>query len=217
MARDDRLKTDISTHINLKQNRGIMTYLGSIDAVGPDDLAHVPLESFRHWHVASFFLLEKMRPHWTGWFERVRRADKTISLDPNWDPDGKWTNVRELLPLVDVFLPNAAEAMAISGERSVKAAGRSLSRDCPLVVVKCGKEGAVAFRGGERLDPMMQAAAGAHIADTTGAGDSFDAGFLRAWLLRKPLERCLELGVRCGSMSLSALGGIEAQYAGEFA
>jgi ribokinase len=177
----------------------------------------VPIASFRHWHVASYFLLDKMRPHWFAWFDKLHRAKKTISLDPNWDPDGRWGSVRELLPLVDVFLPNAAEAMAISGERSAKAAGRALSQVCPLVVIKCGEEGAVAFRRGELLDPMMQAALQPHVADTTGAGDSFDAGFLRAWLLGKPIERCLELAVRCGSTSLSALGGIEAQYAGEIA
>jgi sugar/nucleoside kinase (ribokinase family) len=217
VTRDDRLKTGMSTHINLQHDRGIMTYLGSIDAVGPEELALLPLASFRHWHVASFFLLDKLRPHWPGWFERMRRAGKTVSLDPNWDPDDEWSNVRELLPLVDVFLPNAAEAMAISGEESAKAAGRALSRDCPLVVIKCGKDGAVAFRRGEQLDPTMQAATRTRVADTTGAGDSFDAGFLRAWLLRKPVERCLELGVRCGSTSLEALGGIEAQYAGDVA
>jgi sugar/nucleoside kinase (ribokinase family) len=217
VARDERLKTGMSTHINLKQDRGIMTYLGSIDAVGPEDLAAVPLSTFRHWHVASYFLLDKLRPCWPAWFERLRAAKKTISLDPNCDPEGKWASVRELLPLVDVFLPNAAEAMAISGEPSAPAAGQALSLSCPLVVVKCGKDGAVAFRRGEQLHPMIQAATLARIADTTGAGDSFDAGFLRAWLLDKPIERCLEVGVRCGSTSLSALGGIEAQYAGDVA
>ena len=214
VARDDKFKTGMSTHINLSHDRGIMTYLGSINAVGPEDLRDLPLASFRHWHIASYFLLERMRPHWPAWLERLRRAKKTISLDPNWDPDGKWTSVRELLPHVDVFLPNAAEAMAISGELSAKTAGRALSRICPLVVIKCGKDGAVAFRQGERLDSMMQAPPHSKIADTTGAGDSFDAGFLRAWLLGKSIERCLELGVRCGSNSLSALGGIEAQYSG---
>jgi sugar/nucleoside kinase (ribokinase family) len=114
-------------------------------------------------------------------------------------------------------LPNAAEAMAISGASTPEGAGRALSRVCRLVVIKCGKEGAVAYRRGKQQSPGVQAATLPRVADTTGAGDSFDAGFLRAWLLDKPIERCLELGVRCGSTSLAALGGIEAQYAGDVA
>src|SRR5262249_820802 len=127
VARDERLKTGMSTHINVRHDRGIMTYLGSIDAVGPGDLAAVPISSFGHWHVASYFLLDKLRLYWPEWFERLRAAEKTISLDPNWDPEEKWASVRELLPLIDVFLPNAAEAMAISGEETARAAGRALS------------------------------------------------------------------------------------------
>jgi len=217
VTRDDRVKTGMSTHINLVRDRGIMTYVGSIDAVGPDDLVDFPLATFGHWHVASYFLLDQLRPHWPAWLRKVKDAKKTISLDPNGDPEGKWEDLAELLPLVDVFLPNAAEAMAISGESDPKAAGSRLSRSCPLVVVKCGKDGAVAFRHGEPLEPTMQAATPSRIADTTGAGDSFDAGFLRGWLLGKSIERCLEIGVRCGSTSLAALGGIEAQYEGKVA
>jgi sugar/nucleoside kinase (ribokinase family) len=50
--------------------------------------------------------------------------------------------------------------------------------------------------------------------DTTGAGDSFDAGFLFAWLKGAPLDRCVELGTRCGISSLARMGGIEGQLTG---
>jgi ribokinase len=101
----------------------------------------------------------------------------------------------DLLPHVDVFLPNEAEAHALTGEADVWKAARLLSAKGPLVAVKCGEKGAIAVRcedswqikGSECQDTPLS------VADTTGAGHNFDAGFLRAWLLGKSIDSALRL------------------------
>jgi sugar/nucleoside kinase (ribokinase family) len=52
-----------------------------------------------------------------------------------------------------------------------------------------------------RVDPL----------DTTGAGDSFNAGFLLAWLRGDDLRDCLELAGVCGALSTRAVGGVDGQ------
>jgi sugar/nucleoside kinase (ribokinase family) len=46
--------------------------------------------------------------------------------------------------------------------------------------------------------------------DTTGAGDAFNAGFLRRWLAGHPLVDCLAFGNRIGAASTRRAGGIDA-------
>ncbi len=75
--------------------------------------------------------------------------------------------------------------------------------------MKLGADGALAARADGTLVrvPAMQI----DPVDTTGAGDSFDAGFLRAWLDGAALGDCLELGVVCGGLSTRSAGGVDAQ------
>ena len=49
------------------------------------------------------------------------------------------------------------------------------------------------------------------VADTVGAGDSFDAGFLYGYLNGWPLVRCLQAGCVCGSGNVQAAGGTAGQ------
>jgi sugar/nucleoside kinase (ribokinase family) len=49
------------------------------------------------------------------------------------------------------------------------------------------------------------------VADGTGAGDSFDAGFLAAFLGGESLQRCLQVGNACGALSTLGVGGTATQ------
>jgi sugar/nucleoside kinase (ribokinase family) len=79
----------------------------------------------------------------------------------------------------------------------------------PIVVVKRGADGALASRAGHPLvhvpampvDPI----------DTTGAGDSFDAGFLRSWLDGAGIADSLEFAAACGALSTLSVGGVDGQ------
>ncbi len=47
------------------------------------------------------------------------------------------------------------------------------------------------------------------VVDTTGAGDAFNGGFLAALVQGRDVSDCLRLGVRIGSLSTRAAGGID--------
>jgi sugar/nucleoside kinase (ribokinase family) len=87
-------------------------------------------------------------------------------------------------------------------------AGAALAAQGSVVAVKLGADGALGFAGEHVVhaaSPLVDAV------DATGAGDSFDAGFLCAWLEGADLARALALGCACGALSTRALGGTAGQ------
>jgi sugar/nucleoside kinase (ribokinase family) len=188
-------------------DRAMLTYRGAISSLTADA---VNVASARHVHVASLFLQTALAPGLPDLFRAAREAGASTSIDPNWDPDERWDGgLRELLPLTGLFLPNGEEAMRIAGSDDPGDAARALAAQGPLVAVKLGAEGALAASGDELIE--VAAPAGVDPVDTTGAGDSFDAGALAGLLEGWPPERMLELGCHCGALSTRAAGGTAAQ------
>ncbi|MCX8061717.1 MAG: carbohydrate kinase family protein [Anaerolineales bacterium] len=201
-------KTGVSVILNRGSDRAILTYLGCIDALTADQIPDPLLAQARHLHVCSIFLQSRLRPGLPSLFRRAHNFGVTISLDTNWDPSDNWEGILDLLALVDVFLPNEQEALAIAASSELSIALDVLVQRCPLVVVKRGKDGAIARRDGETV---IAPALPVRVVDTVGAGDSFDAGFLYGYLAGFPLKKSLELGIACGSLSTRAAGGVNAQ------
>ena len=198
-------------------DRAMLTALGTIGAL---DLTAVPdglVGRARHVHAGSFFLQEASRDQLPGFFAAARARGLTTSFDTNWDPTGRWDGVDDVLRQADLFFPNAAEACRIARVDDVAAAARALaasgsrgrSDGGPTIVVKLGAGGALACRADGEI--VRVAAMPIDPVDTTGAGDSFAAGFLRAWLDAADLRACLELGAVCGALSTRAIGGVDGQ------
>src|SRR5260221_562668 len=116
------------------------------------------------------------------------------------DPLGKfWAyDVRSVLKSVDVFLPNEREACKLAGTGDVQDALDALSQLVPIVVIKCGPEGAIAKRGKDRFHV---ASLSVRPIDTIGAGDSFNGGCLHKFILGANLQDCLEYGKAAPGLS----------------
>ncbi len=205
---DPECSTGLSVILSRGQDRAIMTYMGAIDALQANHVSDALLEKSRHLHVASYFLQTALKPGLPALFQRAHALGLTTSLDTNWDPAEQWGGVISLLELTDLFLPNAAEAQAITGIPDAGNAALSLAQHAGVVAVKQGAEGALAARDKQlvRVSTIP-----AQVVDTVGAGNSFDAGFLYGFLENWPLERSLKLATVCGAISTQSAGGTTGQ------
>ena len=207
----DAVRTGITVSVTGPTDRALITYLGAIRALTESDVGDSLFEGVQHVHMSSFFMQEGLRPGMRVVFERASRRGLTTSLDPGFDPSERWDrDLVDTLEQVDVFFPNEVELQGITGEPDPVAAVRRLANGRTLVVGKLGRHGALAIDRGELVRvPAFEVTP----VDTTGAGDSFNAGFLHYWLQAKPLEDTLRFGAACGALSTLGRGGTTTQPA----
>lgn len=185
-----------------ERERAFLTAHGVLTSYTLDD---IPADA----HVADMLLL-------TGYFSlpglrhegtrqllsRARSAGSQVWFDTGWDPDdwrdGGVREVLDLLPLVDVFLPNEQEALALTGQSTAHAALAALKDLCPgWVIVKRGAAGLLA--AGPDGAALEVDAPPVDAVDTTGAGDSLAAGTMCELAHGAPMAAALRTGVRVAS------------------
>lgn len=203
------LKTGLGLALCVPGDRAILTYSGTIDVPGMETRLASLLPRSRHLHIGSYYLMNHLRPELPALVRRAKAHGVTVSLDTNWDPSGFWDDgLRDLLPMVDLFLPNAAEAMAVAGTDRLEDALRWLLERVPTIGLKRGKDGATLLTRQGRWDaPSVDVP----VVDAIGAGDSFDAGVVAGMLRGLLWEDSLRLGCLCGSMSTRKAGGFAGQ------
>ena len=137
--------------------------------------------------------------------ELARQNHCRVSLDPNPEPAMRYgKQIRALLPKIDVFMPNEQELMVVSGMTTFdEALAAILDVGAKAMAVKRGAKGCTIVYGDERYDiPGFDI----HVRDTTGAGDSFNAGVLLARTVGLDWAAAGILGNALGAIASSTHG-----------
>jgi len=112
--------------------------------------------------------------------------------------------VKSWLPLMNVLLLNEEEAIYLSGASDIEIALDYLLQTCETVVIKRGSHGAIGKSRG--LDSVAVPAIPTEVADTTGAGDAFAAGFISHFSMNKDLNRALMAGTEIAAQCVAIIG-----------
>jgi sugar/nucleoside kinase (ribokinase family) len=207
-------QTGVTLLLHHGKARHILTYMGVMAEMSANDLDMSFIAPSHHFHLSSLFLQKSLQRDLPCLFRELKERGLTISLDTNDDPDDLWGEpLGELLGLIDVLLPNEDEAKRMMRTDDLDEAIKRLARQVPIVAVKCGSRGSIVQAGAKRyvaiplqVEPV----------DTIGAGDSFNAGFLKAYLQGLPLDQCAAVGNASAAFSTLRPGGTEAFRDQEF-
>lgn len=198
--------TGLTAILNYDQDRANVTYPGAMSIMGVKDIRPEVIAQAKHVHISSIFLQETLHKDIYEIVKLVKDNGATLSMDMQFDPEEKWDfDYKKILPLVDIFMPNIQELTAVTGKKNLEEAVAEVRPYINVLVVKMGSKGStVVTKEGEKFLPAML---NSNVVDAIGAGDSFNSGFITAFVQGKDLEYCQYLGNLTGAINTTAAGG----------
>jgi sugar/nucleoside kinase (ribokinase family) len=209
VIREAKFQTGATIVLNFGEDRAMVTHPGAMDHLKLEDVQEQVLKSARHLHLSSVFLQPGLSGQLVALFKKAKDLGLTTSIDPQWDPAERWElDLENLLPNVDVFMPNTGELMALTRATDLQGAIQVLAPYANILVVKDGSAGAYAWAEGALVH--QPAFLNKQVVDSIGAGDSFDAGFITKYIQGKSIQECLEFGALSGAINTTRPGGTTA-------
>lgn len=209
IIRSESYNTGATIVLNFTEDRANITYPGAMEHLVFDDIATEQLSSAKHLHFSSFFFQPGIKPDLAKLFKKAKSLGLTTSLDPQWDPAETWDfDYANILPYIDVFLPNEEELINIAGMNNLDDAIHTIQEFCTVLLVKNGSKGSTIYHDGQvtHAKPFLNTS----VVDAIGAGDSFNAGFIFKFIQKRPLHECHQFGNLMGAVSTTRSGGTNA-------
>ena len=193
--------------VTSRGERSFYVFPGACALLIPGDLSDALLAGFDHLHLAAIGALPGLAGEAAANVARRARAlGLSISLDITLNPPRDTAaDVAPLLPVVDLFLPNVAEAEAVLGEGDVDGLlDRGLARGVRVMGIKQGEAGCSLATVFERVHAPAFAVPAI---DTVGAGDAWSAALVFGWRKGWPLAKIGRFANAAGALCTLASGG----------
>ncbi|HAK44331.1 MAG TPA: carbohydrate kinase [Spirochaeta sp.] len=203
---DEGSSSSVIVLIHENGSRNFLYEGGANNEFSIDDINLSILDAYEIVFVGGTFML----PGFDGkgaavLFKEAQRRGKTTAMDVSYDTTGQWMTIIEpCLQHLDYFIPSIGEAKEITGVDKVEDMAQILlKKGVGNVVIKMGVDG-VFIRNSElkAVIPSFNV----DVVDTTGAGDSFVAGFLTGLDKSMDIHECAELGQAAAAHCVQAIG-----------
>jgi len=188
--------------------RTMNTFLGASAEFGPEDVDEQIVAQARTTYLEGYLWDQpRAKQAFVAAAGIAHGAGRTVALSLS-DPFCVDRHREDFLSLVenhvDVLFANEDEIVSLYREHSFDAALQQVRRHCPIAVLTRSEKGAVVVAGD--AVHVVDAERVPHVADTTGAGDAYAAGFLWGLARGLRLETCARVAAVCAAEVISHVG-----------
>jgi sugar/nucleoside kinase (ribokinase family) len=188
--------------------RTMNTFLGASVELGPHDIDENLIASAQVTYLEGYlFDRDLAKKAFIKAAEAAHRAGKKVALtlsDPFCVDRHRSDFLRLVESHVDILFANEEEIKSLFMQQDFEDAASAISKHVEIAVLTRSEKGAVILSGGKRYD--VPAAPIQKLVDTTGAGDSYAAGFLYGFTEGKDLETCAKLGALAAAEVIQQIG-----------
>ena len=207
LIKSDKSSTGATICLNYNEDRANVTYQGAMDIMSFEDIDKTIFNKTKHIHLSSVFMQTGIKRDLLEILKYAKQNNVTTSLDTQWDPNEKWDmDYEEILPYVNIFLPNETELKFLTKSETLEEAIKKIEPFINVCVVKRGRKGSILLQKG--LEPVeIDACLNDQVVDAIGAGDSFNAGFIHAFVKGAAAVDAQINGNLTGAVNTTAAGG----------
>ncbi|MBY0524319.1 MAG: carbohydrate kinase family protein [Gemmataceae bacterium] len=202
-----KAETSQTLIVNVRgQDRRFIHSFGANAEFGAVDIPLERLKQSKILYVGGYLVMPGLRDEGLAQvFAVAREAGVKTVLDLVTPGPGDYLpRLEQVLPHVDVFLPNNHEAQLITGESDpLRQAERFRALGAHTVVITMGGDGSVL------VSERLRLRAGVYpieFVDGSGGGDAFDAGYIYGLLQGIETEDCLRVASALGASCVRAIG-----------
>lgn len=207
LIKTDKHSSGATICLNYNDDRANITYQGVMDLMTFDDIDKSLFTQTKHIHLSSVFMQSGIKRDLLDILKVAHVNKVTTSLDTQWDPKEQWDlDYKVILPYVDVFMPNEIELKHITKSDTLEEAIYKIQPYINCCAVKCGRSGSILLRKNQQPD-ILEAFLNNNVVDAIGAGDSFNAGFIHAFINGATLSEAQFIGNLTGAINTTAAGG----------
>ncbi len=188
--------------------RTMNTYLGACVNLTPEDIDPQTVKDARVTYMEGY-LYDK--PEAKAAFREAARIARShnrltsVTLSDSFCVERHRADFLDLIRTsIDIVFANESEIKSLYETQSFDGAAAAIRKDCAIAVLTRSEKGSMVLRGRDTVE--VKAHPIVHVADVTGAGDLYAAGFLFGFTREMELGRCAALGSLAAAEVISHIG-----------
>jgi len=183
--------------------RTFATYLGAAVELSPDDITPGQFDGYDYFHIEGYLVQNHNLILKAVKLAKEKGLTVTLDMASYNVVENNLDFLKGILEkYVDIVFANEEEAKAFTGKEPEESLN-DFSELCNISVVKIGKKGSLVKKDGKtyKINPIT-----ANSIDTTGAGDSYAAGFIYGLIKGYPLDKCGAAGSILAAKTIEVIG-----------